>query len=334
MSPALDIGFLVSLEQQLRRGTIRPLYLLMGPENYLVEHALEIFKRTLVGADLLAFNFASFEAESANITDVVGSARTVPMMAARRLVVLKQVEQLAEPARGILAGYLDQPSASSVLVLTATNIDRRTTFFRGLREKAEILECSRLRRPELERWAAGRIRARGFRISRTALTRLLDTVGTDLQMLASEIEKLTLYAGSDRHIPDSAVDDMAAATRQRGIFELTGAIGRKDVKAALRILGSLLDSGESPIGIAAMMARHYRQIIIARELLDGRRGRHEISAAAQVPQFVLDEFLRQARATDKEAATRLYQRLAEVDRLFKSTNIDERLVLESLLCSL
>ncbi len=334
MSPALDIDLLIRLEQDLRRGTTRPLYLLTGPEDYLIVQALEIFKRTLVGPDLLAFNFASFEAESADMAEVVGAARTVPMMATRRLVVLKKVEQLAEPGRDILSGYLDRPIESCVLVLTATDIDRRTAFFRVLREKTEILECRRMKRPELERWAAGCIRARGFRISQAALTRLLDTISTDLQMLASEIEKLSLYAGSDRSIPDSAVEEMVAATRQRGIFELTGAIGRRDVKAALRILGSLLDSGESPIGIAAMMARHYRQVIIARELLDSRSSRQQIAAAAQVPQFVLDEFLRQARATEGGTARRIYLRLAEVDRLFKSTNIDQRLVLESLVCSL
>ncbi len=334
MTSGLDINLLINLEQQLRRGTLRALYLLIGPEEYLINQALEIFKRTVVGADLLAFNFISFEAESADLAEVVGAARTLPMMAGRRLVVLKRIEQLPEPSRGILAAYLDRPSESCILVLTATDIDRRTSFFRLLRDKTEMLECPRLKRPELERWAAGHLRARGFRISRPALALLLDTVGTDLQMLASEIEKVTLCAGADRSIPDSAVSELAAATRQRSIFELTGAIGRRDVMAALKVLGSLLDSGESPIGIAAMMARHYRQIIIAREMLDGRRNRHEISAVAQVPQFVLDEFLRQARATDGEAAKRLYLRLAEADRLFKSSSVDERIVLESLVCSL
>ncbi|NWG12068.1 MAG: DNA polymerase III subunit delta [Acidobacteria bacterium] len=330
----MDINLLTSLEQQLRRGKVRPVYLFLGPEDYLVKRALDLFRRTIVGEELLAFNLVSFEAGSADMSEVFGAARTMPMMAGRRLVILKQIEELPAEARSVLTAYLDRPSECSVLVLTAADIDRRTTFFKVLQEKTEILECPRLKRPEIERWAAGYIRSLGFRISSPALSRLLDTVGADLQMLASEMEKITLLAGADRSIPDSAVDELAASTRHRGIFELTGAIGRRDVRTALRVLGSLLDAGESPIGIAAMMARHYRQVIVAREMLDGRKSRQEISAATQVPQFALDEFIRQARALDSGTAKRLYVRLAEMDRLFKSANVDERIVLESLICSL
>ena len=331
---ALDSNFLVGLEQDLRRGRIRPVYLLLGPEDYTIEQALQLFRQIVVGPDLLVFNLASFEAESADMAEVLSVARTLPMMSRHRLVFITEIDRLLEGGRRVLEDYLHAPADRCVVVLTASEIDRRTGFFRLLKEEAEILECPRLKGPELERWVKAYLQGHGYRLSGTALKLLLDTVGSDLRMLVSEIEKIALCAGPGGVIPDAAVEEMAGATRQRGIFELTGAIGRRDVKGALRVLASLLDSGESSIGIVAMIARHYRQVLIAKEMLESRRSPQEIATAIQMPQFIMEDFLRQARSLDRGAVTRLYLQLAATDRRFKSESVDHRIVLESLICSL
>ena len=86
--------------------------------------------------------------------------------------------------------------------------------------------------------------------------------------------------------------------------------------------------------IVTMMARHYRQVLIAKEMLGARKGPAEISEAAGIPPFVLDEFLRQAKSVDSSTARRLFARLADIDRRFKSTSADHRMVLEALICSI
>jgi len=70
-----------------------------------------------------------------------------------------------------------------------------------------------------------------------------------------------------------------------------------------------------------------------KEMLEARKKPSEISEAAQVPGFILDEFIRQARSIDRETARAMYLKLAETDRRFKSTNVNHQMVLESLICS-
>ncbi len=82
------------------------------------------------------------------------------------------------------------------------------------------------------------------------------------------------------------------------------------------------------------MARHFRQIIIAKELLQEGRPSYEIGRATQVPEFALQEFLKQVRAIELELARSMHQRLARIDRSFKSSSPDQRMLLEHLICVL
>jgi DNA polymerase-3 subunit delta len=334
VSRFLDNTLTGSLEQELARGRLSPVYLVLGPEEYLARRAVEILKRHVVSPELAAFNLAEFDAASSRMTEIVGAARTLPMMSAHRLLIVRNLHLLPEAERPSLLEYLGSPSGRCVLVLTAPELDRRTGFYRSLRSKTQVLEYPKLKGGALEAWAANHMRASGYTVAPGVVKRLLDAVGTDLQTVANEIEKLMLLAGSTRMITEEGIGELAGAGRQRGIFELTDAMGSRDVKAALRILGSMLNSGESPLMIVTMMARHYRQILIVKEMLESRRNPSEISQAAQLPRFILDDFLRQARSIDKEAARKMYLKLAETDRRFKSTNVDHRMVLESLICSI
>jgi DNA polymerase-3 subunit delta len=256
------------------------------------------------------------------------------MMAPRRLVLATQCELVPESERSALLDYLADPSDRCVLVLTAMEFDRRTSFFRTLRSRAHLVEYPRIKGAALERWASEYLRSHGYGAPSSALKRLVEVVGTDLQALANEMDKLMVFAGAEGSITEAAVGELAGAMRQRGIFELTGALGRRDVRAALQVLASLLEAGEAPLMIVTMMARHYRQVLIAKEMLGGRRSPAEISEAAGIPPFVLDEFLRQAKSVDTGTARRLLTTLAEIDRRFKSTNADHRMVLEALICSI
>jgi DNA polymerase-3 subunit delta len=173
-----------------------------------------------------------------------------------------------------------------------------------------------------------------LRISAQSLHKLVELAGADLQSITAEVEKLSLYAGEEKTIPDSVVDELLLTSRQRGIFELTGAIGRRDRRSALALLANLMESGEAPLGILAMIARHYRQLFMAKDLLEAGKPLSEIASAAQIPPFVVDEFMRQARNTDWQTASKTYTRLADIDNRIKSSRADPRVILEQFICSL
>lgn len=322
------------LERNLRRGDIHPAYLLIGPEEYLLRQGVFSLRSALVDRRTQDFNWDEFAGSKATAARIIGALRTLPAVSPRRGVLVTEAGELAPADQEQLVAYLNHPNPKSTLVLVAEELDRRTGFYRSLKEQAQVVEFPKLKGNALIAWAGDYIRKNGRSISSTTLNRLVDLAGSDLQTLTGEIEKLLLYAGQEKVIHPQAVEQLVQGSRQHGIFELTDALGRRDRRAALLSLGNLLESGEHPLMVLTMMARHFRQMLTAKEMIRSGHPPHEIGQAAQIPAFLLDNFLRQARSFDQRIAERIYRRLGDIDLKIKTSSANERTLLESLIYTL
>jgi DNA polymerase-3 subunit delta len=323
------------LESEIRGGRFQPVYLFWGPEEYLLRHALSLIKQKVPAPGTESFNCSEYTAPDLDAAEIVKSANTFPMMSPRRLVLVEDLDQLSPAGQDGLVSYAESPQQKTVLVLNAGTIDRLAGFSKRIAEHAWVVQFGKLKGAELERWALTYLSRRGFRIASQALARLNDLAGSDLATLVGEIDKLCLYAGEQKEISEADILTLVQASRQHGIFELTTAMGKRDRKLALKLLGNLLESGESALYIVTMMARHFRQLIIARELIAQGRSQEEVSRALQMKNdYFLPELMRHAKTMDRETARTLYRHVAHIDRRFKSSSPDERLLLEHLICSL
>jgi DNA polymerase-3 subunit delta len=321
------------LERELVGKRFQPIYLFVGEEEYLRRRALTLVREGSLAPEALAFNYAEFNAGSDAIRHVLQVANTFPMMSPRRVVILTELEALTEgPDQEALINYIGDPQKRTVFVIVAEDLDKRTRLFKAMKEKTCVVEFAKLKGPALEHWAESTLRNRGYRISSAALKKLVDLGGANLQTLANETEKLLLYCVNEKTISDSAVDELVGRNRDSIIWELTRALEQRDRQAALRTLGILLESGEKPVAVVATMARHFRQVLIVKELQELGRDPREIGASAQIPPYYATNFLREARKFDRSRAEWMCLRLAEADLRFKSSTIDERMFLEKLIC--
>lgn len=325
---------LEELENDLRIDGLRPLYLILGPEMYQCGMAISLLKSKALSPEAIVFDYSELSAEDAPANRIVEAINTFPMLSKRRLVLITQVDKLADSKQDELLDLINDISARSVLILAAEDLDRRKRFYKTLREKACIAEFPKLKGFALERRAEIFARKQGYRISAAAIKKIVNLAGSDLRTLAGEIEKVLLFAGKEKNIPDSAVDDLVRGSRQQSVFELIDALGRRDRAGALRSLANLLDLGEPLPRIVATMARHYRQILIAKELMSRGCDPGEMINATQVQSYFLDKLLQQARSIDAVTAQKMYMSLAGVDTKLKSTSLDGRILLEELICAL
>src|SRR5262249_30874869 len=95
------------LESAILGGEIAPVYLLCGTDPLLYQRTVGALVARLVTPESRAFNHDAFEGKSASAAQILAAARTLPMMAKRRLVVVRDVEGLGADGMGALAGYLD-----------------------------------------------------------------------------------------------------------------------------------------------------------------------------------------------------------------------------------
>ncbi|HEY6475496.1 MAG TPA: DNA polymerase III subunit delta, partial [Polyangia bacterium] len=232
-----------------------------------------------------------------------------------------------------LADYLEDPNPATCLLLVADKVDVRFKAFQVLKKRGYLHVFAPLRDQALGGWVRGEARARKLTIAPDAAEALATAAGPDLGRLSQALDLLALYAGG-KGITVDDVEDLVAETRERGIFELTKAIGAGNVARALALLTNMLRNREPALRIQFMLARHLRQVWRAKELAASGAARNEIAAGVGINPYFLDDVLVPARRMSRAALERAFDRLYTADVELKSSKLDPEIALSRLVQTL
>jgi len=298
---------------EIAAGRLEPIYVLHSEHPILIDRVLGALRDAAVPPAARGFNYDVVEGKPTGAR-IAALAQTLPMMAQRRMVYVRDLSAMAADDAEPLLGYLAKPNPSTVIAAVATKIDKRVKLYAQLSKKGylHVLEAPR----QLAPWLRNEAKQQGVQLDPAAITRLIDAVGDDLSRLALTVEQLGLYAGR-RAVTSDDVDDLVADTRERTVFELTDAIGAADRPRALAAVGALCDQRESAVGVVVMLARHVRQLTLVHSLRDTGAPRGSWAPALGVPPFVVDKLIAQARSYSPAALGQATRRLANADRALK-----------------
>jgi DNA polymerase-3 subunit delta len=290
-----------------------PVYVLHSEHPILIERAVATIRDAAVPPAARGFNYDVVEGKPSG-QRIVALAQTLPMMAQRRMIFVRDLALMPADEAEPLIEYLGNPNPTTVIVAIASKIDKRLKVFAALGKKGFIHTLDAPR--QLQPWVRAEAQAKGVKIDGAAITRLVDAVGDDLSRLALAVEQLGLYAG-DRAVTSDDVDDLIADTRERSVFELTDAIGAADRARALAAVASLCDQRESAVGVVVMLARHLRQMSMVHALRAQGASKNELPSRIGVPPFVVDKLIAQARSYSADALATATYRLGIADRALK-----------------
>lgn len=313
-------------------GRVDPLYLFLGPERFLRRESIALLTATVDEA-FRPFNFDAFSAAEHDLETIFDVARQVPMMSARRLVVVRDAESLREGSQEALEGYLKAPVDSATVVFVADALDQRKKSSTALTKSCTTVSFAQLSESDAARWVEARVKQLGARIDRPAIGAVVDLAGTELTRLSVEIEKLVSHAGAGT-IDVPSVRSLIARSREHQVWDLTDAILARDRARAIRVVVRQLDAGEDPLGLLGLLASTYRKMLVAKELMLRKAPAAEVQAAVKLPPWKMSEFNTQVRRVSADAIVRGLLRMDEVDAAIKSSVGTPRLQLEILVCEL
>lgn len=325
---------------ELAAGKPAPVYILSSEQPLLLERAVAAIRDAAVPPAMRGFNYDVVEAGRATAARILAAAQTLPMMAQRRMVLVRDIASMPAAELNKLVEYLEAPNPTTVLVGMAGKIDRRVKFFATAVKRKLLHELAPPR--ELTGWIKAEAGARRVAITPGACARLADVVGKDLARVALALDQLALYAG-ERTIEADDVDDLVADTRERSVFELTDAIGKGDLAAALSAVAALCEQRQSAIGVVVMVARFMRQLALCRVAQARRMSREQAAQLVGAPPFAVQKMMGQARRYDASGLARAARRLSEADRTLKGMDdtikilgrqLGERVVLDRLVTEL
>jgi DNA polymerase-3 subunit delta len=324
-----------TIEAAVKRGEIAPIYCFSG-ERFLVDTAVAAVRAAVLAAAGAgaAFNHDTFDLKESGLGGALGTARTLPMMAKRRLVVGKAIDDVKAADLEPLVAYVEDPNPSTCLLLIADKVDVRLKAFSALRKRGYLYVFAPLRDNALAGWLRTEAKSRGIDIKPDAANTLAMLAGPDLGRLAQALEQLAIYVGRERAIGVDDVEDLVAETREHAIFELTKAIGMGDVPRALALCANMLRNREPPLKIQFMLVRQVRQIWRAKELAAAGASRGDIASAVGINPYFLDDVLTPAKRMSRAALERALERLYQADLAVKTSRTEPELALSRLVQAL
>lgn len=267
-----------TLLQQLKKGQLHPLYLLYGEEEFQRSRALERLQQYVLKGIPVDFNYNQFYAKEVEIQRVLDTANLYPTMAPRRLVILRNVEELKEAALEKLSKYTEKPCPSTVFVMVGEKVDGRKKFVQQSKKHGLALEFKTLYDRQLNGWLKAEVRELGKSMSEEVLSAFIDLVGDNLRELNSELQKVSLYVGNRGSI---TMDDLKAVISDVSlddVFDLSDAIGAKDAGKALMQIRRMYDMDPDTHAqkLILPLYRYLTQLYRARLALQNGVSPHEL----------------------------------------------------------
>jgi len=324
-------------QKHLTQGNLSPLYLITGDEPFLIEALLDQFSEKGLDASARGFNFNTFQGGSTNVETILSIANTFPIASSHRMIWIHNADQLKDE-HGLLLNYLNRPSETTRLVFIAEKPDMRKKLFSTLKKKATLMHCPHPRESELAIWIHRAAKKTGLELSEEVVWFLKEHLGRDLLAIHREIEKLALFCAEETDLKMKAVSievaqEVIGGGRSHTIFELTDAVGNKDCKTALRLLGKLLSEGAHPLFILTMLVRLWRQMAIASTLIDSGQAQL-VQKQVPMPPRLLQRFLRQVKQWKQHEIQRAFEEALSADSQLKGGALSSTSVMETLLLDL
>lgn len=318
----------------LKEGTYASLYLFEGEEEYVKQQALAQLRAALLPEGLEQLNETLLDNPSAE--DVLSAAETLPMMAERRLVLVRECTLLSsgrakdEAAQSeALADYLPRVPESCCLVFYCRGMaDGRKKLTAALRKAATVVRFDPLEDAALTTWMRSRLKPLGKAISAQNAALLAFTSGRDLLTLSLELEKLAAYRPERTEIEMEDIQTLATRTLECTVFQWVDAILAGNEKDAFVLLRAMRGQGESAVGVLAMLIRQFRILLHLRLMkAEGRPGA-EMQKLLGIPGFALRRAEDQAARFPVEGLRSSLNLLLDTDDAIKSGRMREDAALE------
>jgi DNA polymerase-3 subunit delta len=342
-------------------ATLRPGYVLLGDEAFLYQRCRQGVLAALAPPENRDFSLSDLDLADTSIFDVLDRAQTPSLMAPFQVIFVRNLKALygrgsKKEEFAAIDAYFRSPNPAAVLLFVADHLriptdlrkmdyqdkERYDRIRETLGDWCGFVELARVDENDAIKWCLAAAEARGIRFDPDAARELVDALGADMMMVASELEKLCLFvAGREARITLGDVETMVLAAKQRTLYELTDAISQRDRTRALLLLHGLLnasDGGEdAAIGHLYMLARTFRQmlIILEKNVRDSRAIWAVLWQGFRMPPFAAEDLIRQARRyKSRRELTRALRLVARADLELRSSPANKLLVLERLVLAL
>ena len=328
------------LEKELNHGKLHFLYLFYGNEKYLMDTAIKKIKKAF-GELILGINFVIID--ETNLKDLVYNLEVPAFGYEKKLILVKssglfkkdgrkkEMTPFQKEVRTYLQENISMLKDSNVIVFLEEEIDKNDVY-EVISQNGVICQMDELKPPALIAKLKQVCQLYQVTAEEATLQYLLETSGTNLQILMNEIRKLIEYAGSGGKITKTAIDELATKQMESVIFDLTDHLGSKKVAAAMQVLDQLVYQKEPLQKILVSLYNHFKKLYFCAIALEQNQDIGRALNLKPNQTFLISKYKKQTSYFKKENLRQLLKEFVEIDYKSKNGLIDIDIALKSVLC--
>jgi DNA polymerase III subunit delta len=318
----------------LEKRRLAPVYLFCGPGEFRMEKVLDQIKASLIPEGVKDFNLEIVYGGEAKPDEILQHARSFPLMADHRLIIVRRTEAFSPEDLGKFLSYFEKPAASACLIFVSSKTDFNKPFYKSLRSRGWSVRFEELKTQQVVPWITKTASAMGFTIEPRAAAHLSDIIGNRAGELYSELEKLSLRFGKEVSLEQ--VQESVKHSRVYTVFELMERISSRNKRASLVVLNRFLeeeDKRDAPLRVIGMLNRQMRLLWQTKLLAEKGAEAADVMKMLGTPRFSAMELLKNAKRWKADELERGFELLYEADGRIKS-GLRPKPVLENLILSL
>ena len=227
----------IDIVRDVRAGKFAPVYCFMGDEDYYIDKLSQFIADQALKPEERDFNYDLLYGAETRANDIIGIARQFPMMADRRVVLVREFQALSD--KETLAAYVKNPNPTTILILCHKHgkLDARRSLAQEIKRQGVLFESKRLYDRELPGFVTSYMQRRQKTIDSAAVQMLCDHVGSDLSRLVAEMDKLLMaLPQGETRVGASLVEELTGMSKDFNNFELQNALAVRDVYRANQIV--------------------------------------------------------------------------------------------------
>lgn len=315
-----------SLNEDLKTGNFKQVYLLFGEENYLKKQYKDRLTKALI-SDGDTMNYAYYEGKGIDVKEIIDLSETMPFFSERRLIVIEN-SGFFKNATAELAEYMKEIPEITYFIFVETELDKRGKMFKAVKDKGRIVELARQDEKTLVRWIYGNVKKEGKQIAESTIYYLLSKCGTDMENLQKEMEKLFCYTLNNDVINMEDIDAICTTQITNEIFDMVNAVAEKKQKRALDRYYDLLALKEPAMRILYLLSRQFRLLMEVKEMAGEGYDKKTIASKAGLHPYAVGKYIEQSRSFSQEELRKILEESVDIEERVKTGRLGDVLAVE------
>ena len=278
---------------EIKKGFVKPIYFLYGDEPYFIDVISNYIEKNLLNEEEKGFNQMVLYGRDVSMEEIISNAKRFPMMAERQVIIIKEAQDLSRTIDQ-LDTYLDNIVPTTVLVFNYKykSPDKRKSVFKKLANVGVLFESKPLYENQVPTWIGNFVKNQGYHIEPKASLMLVEFLGTDLNRIANELNKLFIVLPKGNTISAKDIEDNIGISKDFNNFELRKAIGTKNVVKANQIINYFAQNPKNnPTVMTISLLNSFFTQLLQYHSLPNKNDKNVIASLLKVNPFFVSDYM-------------------------------------------